>query len=160
MTNCILIKDQHILTLKKPRRGWCVAPGGKMEPGESIRESVTREFWEETGIRIKDPGLRSVFTILVEENGEIIDEWMLFTFQATESEGTLLKKSPEGILSWHPLEMIPELPMAEGDYLIFDQVLKHKKIVYGTFKYTKDYSLLSYRFEVDGELKKEYTAGN
>lgn len=50
VTNCLLIKDEKVLLLQKPRRGWWVAPGGKMESGESIKEAVIREFREETGI--------------------------------------------------------------------------------------------------------------
>ena len=42
-------KDNKVLLLKKPRRNWWVAPGGKMEPGESVKESCIREFREETG---------------------------------------------------------------------------------------------------------------
>lgn len=53
VTNCVLIKDNQILLLKKPRRGWWVAPGGKMEPGESIRDACIREFREETGVYLK-----------------------------------------------------------------------------------------------------------
>ncbi|WP_256592921.1 NUDIX domain-containing protein, partial [Pseudomonas sp. 2822-17] len=60
----------EVLTLQKPRRGWWVAPGGKMGLGETIRESVKREFWEETGVYIKDPNLKGIFTILIEENGK------------------------------------------------------------------------------------------
>lgn len=55
VTNCVLVKDGHVLLLKKPRRGWWVAPGGKMEQGESVREACVREYREETGIYLKTP---------------------------------------------------------------------------------------------------------
>ena len=40
IANLIIKKDDQVLLLKKPRRGWYVAPGGKMEPGESIFEAA------------------------------------------------------------------------------------------------------------------------
>ncbi|MBU9712113.1 NUDIX hydrolase [Evansella tamaricis] len=155
VTNCILTDQDKVLTLKKPKRGWWVAPGGKMETGESIRETVIREFWEETGITLNDPDLKGVFTILIEENGEIVDEWMMFTFHSTDFKGELLKESPEGILAWHPKEMVKDLPMAAGDYHIWKHVLTGEGIMYGTFHYTKDFELLAYRFDVNGKHIKK-----
>ena len=29
IVNLLVVKDNHVLLLKKPRRGWYVAPGGK-----------------------------------------------------------------------------------------------------------------------------------
>ena len=48
IANLLVIKDGQVLLLKKPRRDWYVAPGGKMESGESIFEAAVREFKEET----------------------------------------------------------------------------------------------------------------
>ena len=50
IANLIAIKDDRVLLLQKPRRGWYVAPGGKMESGESIYEAAVREFKEETNV--------------------------------------------------------------------------------------------------------------
>ncbi|SDZ34723.1 8-oxo-dGTP diphosphatase [Evansella caseinilytica] len=149
VTNCILTVEDKVLMLQKPRRGWWVAPGGKMESGESVRDSVVREFFEETGIQLKDAKLRGIFTIVVEEKGKVIDEWMMLTFQATAYSGELLEQSPEGILAWQPLDAVTDLPMAPGDYHIFHHVLQSAELVYGTFTYTKDFQLIAYRLETD-----------
>ncbi|ADU31771.1 8-oxo-dGTP diphosphatase [Evansella cellulosilytica] len=156
VTNCILKKGQHVLTLKKPRRGWWVAPGGKMELGESIRESTMREFYEETGIQVKEPELRGIFTIIIEKDDRVVREWMMFTFEATSYEGTLLKESPEGQLAWHDANDVQQLPMAPGDYHIWEHVLENKGLMYGSFTYTEDFELLSYRLDADGHPIKEY----
>ncbi len=86
--------------LQKPRRGWWVAPGGKMEPGESVRDSCIREFREETGIYLKNPQLKGIFTFIMKENDQLVSEWMMFTFLATDSDGmsleNLMKESSNG----------------------------------------------------------------
>ncbi|MDG5786606.1 8-oxo-dGTP diphosphatase [Evansella sp. AB-P1] len=155
VTNCILLKDNQALSLKKPSRGWWVAPGGKMEVGESIRESVKREFYEETGLKLIDPELKGIFTIVVEEENEVIDEWMMFTFFSTQFTGELLENSPEGLLAWQPIQSLQQLPMAPGDYFIFDHILQNKEIMYGTFVYTKEFKLLDYR--LDSNLNNDKT---
>ncbi|UCZ52634.1 8-oxo-dGTP diphosphatase [Bacillus shivajii] len=150
VTNCLLTNEDEVLMLKKPSKGWWVAPGGKMEQRESILESVTREFIEETGLKIKEPELRGIFTIIIEEKGNVVDEWMMFTFHAKDHSGKLLEESPEGQLAWQKKDAFLNLPMARGDYEIFDHVLKGEGIMYGNFTYSKSYELLSYRLEVAG----------
>jgi 8-oxo-dGTP diphosphatase len=144
VTNCILLDKQtnKVLLLKKPRRGWWVAPGGKMEPGETISEAVTREFEEETGIIVKEPELRGVFTIVVENKGQVVDEWMMFTFFANKYEGSLLDESPEGELFWQEVGDIAALPKAEGDQVFFEHILNEENVLIKKFRYTPDYELL------------------
>ncbi len=84
VVNCILRQDHRILMLKKPRRGWWVAPGGKVEPGESLSEAVLREYQEETGLLPVSPQLRGVFSVILREGDRLTNHWMLFTFY-TES---------------------------------------------------------------------------
>ena len=33
IANLLVVKDNQVLLLKKPRRDWYVAPGGKMDSG-------------------------------------------------------------------------------------------------------------------------------
>lgn len=147
VTNCVLLKDDKVLMLQKPRRGWWVAPGGKMEPGESIRDTVVREYREETGIYLKNPQIKGVFTIIIKDGDQTIDEWMLFTFFATEFDGVMVEESEEGKLAWHKADTIASLPMAPGDHHIIDYLTKAAGTLYGTFTYTKEFELLSYRLD-------------
>lgn len=147
VTNCVLVKDGKVLLLQKPKRGWWVAPGGKMEQGESVREACIREYREETGIYLKNPKLKGVFTIVVKDQAQTISEWMMFTFFADQFAGENVPYCEEGKLEWHPLETIRQLPMAPGDYHILDYALKGSEVMYGTFIYTEDFELLSYRLD-------------
>ncbi|WP_152446644.1 8-oxo-dGTP diphosphatase [Bacillus sp. THAF10] len=147
VTNCVLTKDDQVLLLQKPRRGWWVAPGGKMEQGESIKDSVVREYREETGIYLKNPALKGVFTFIIKDGNDIVSEWMMFTFLATEFDGQNVSESEEGKLEWHKQEEVGKLPMAPGDYHILDYLMKGSGMIYGTFTYTPDFELLSYRLD-------------
>ncbi|MBB6453581.1 8-oxo-dGTP diphosphatase [Salirhabdus euzebyi] len=143
VTNCILVVDQQILMLKKPRRNWYVAPGGKMEQGEHIKESVKREFKEETGLTLIDPKINGIFTFIIRDEEKVVQEWMLFTFYCENYEGKQLDFCREGELEWVSIEEAVLKPMAEGDRKIFEHAIKSDEILYGTFTYTSDYNLLA-----------------
>ncbi len=147
VTNCVLRKGNEVLLLQKPRRGWWVAPGGKMEPGESVKEACVREFREETGIYVKNPKIKGIFTFIIKENNVVQSEWMMFTFMADEFDGQHLETSEEGLLEWMDISELKNLPMAEGDYHILDYMVHGNGLIYGTFTYTPDFTLLSYRLD-------------
>ncbi|GGH76084.1 8-oxo-dGTP diphosphatase [Pullulanibacillus pueri] len=147
VTNCLLQEEDKILLLQKPSRHWWVAPGGKMESGESVKDSVIREFREETGLYLKDPTLKGVFTFVIKNGKDIESEWMMFTFFADHYDGQIFEESAEGRLLWQPTEAIKDLPMAEGDRHLLDYVLHGQGMIFGTFYYTPDFELLSYRLE-------------
>ncbi|OEH92250.1 8-oxo-dGTP diphosphatase [Bacillus solimangrovi] len=147
VTNCVLKQDNKILLLQKPRRGWWVAPGGKMEQGESIKDSVVREFREETGIYLKNPNVKGIFTFTIKDGDQVVSEWMMFTFFADEFDGENVDESEEGKIGWHEIDVLSELPMAPGDYHIIDYVVKGHGTIYGNFTYTPDFQLLSYRLD-------------
>ncbi|APT45204.1 MULTISPECIES: 8-oxo-dGTP diphosphatase [Bacillus] len=151
VTNCVLHHEDQVLLLQKPRRGWWVAPGGKMESGESVKDSVVREYREETGIYILNPQLKGVFTFIIKEGDQIVQEWMMFTFMADSFTGKNVTESEEGILKWHDVKDVPHLPMAPGDSHILDFMLKGKGLLHGTFTYTPDFELIAYRLDPQGE---------
>lgn len=142
VANCILKVNNSVLMLKKPRRGWYVAPGGKMEAGENIKDSVVREFREETGLHIENPVLKGSFTFIMREEEKTAQEWMMFTFYSSSYSGDLLDVSEEGELEWVPVDEVLQKPMAEGDREIFKHILNSEDQVYGTFVYTTDFRLI------------------
>lgn len=147
IVNLIVEKDGNVLLLKKPRRGWYVAPGGKMDAGESILETAVREFTEETGARPVDPYLKGVYTMVIRDGEDTVDEWMLFTFAARDLTGTPMTDTVEGKLEWHPVESLRTLPMAEGDRTNLLFATSGEGIQYGTFTYTEDFELLDEKIQ-------------
>ncbi|MFC7688185.1 NUDIX domain-containing protein [Ureibacillus sp. GCM10028918] len=151
IANLLAIQDGKVLLLQKPRRGWYVAPGGKMESGESIYEAAQREFWEETNLKPTNPHLKGVYTMIIKDGEKTVDEWMLYTFVSYGTVGEQFKETREGVLEWHPIEALRKLPMAEGDRnnLLFAAL--DEGVQYGTFTYTTDYELIDERFQSSKE---------
>ncbi|MFC4768356.1 NUDIX hydrolase [Effusibacillus consociatus] len=147
VANCILRKGDQLLMLQKPRRGWWVAPGGKVEIGESLLEAVVREFQEETGLALIRPELRGVFTVLLQEGEELVDHWMLFTFYTESFTGQLNTICEEGNLEWIGIDTLEHRPMAEGDRIFLKHIVHHPTVLTGKFTYTPDYELLGWKPE-------------
>ena len=142
IANLLAVQNDQVLLLQKPRRGWYVAPGGKMESGESIYEAAIREFQEETNVTPQNVHLKGVYTMIIKNGEQVVDEWMLYTFLAKGIEGTPFEETREGKLGWHPVESLHTLPMAEGDRTNLLFAALEKGIQYGTFEYTEDYELI------------------
>lgn len=155
IANLIVVKDNQVLLLKKPRRNWYVAPGGKMESGESIYHAAIREFQEETNTTPVNPHLKGVYTMIVQDEEQGNHEWMLFTFVAHDLEGIPFDITKEGVLEWHPVEALSHLPMAEGDRTNLQYAVAGKGVQYGTFVYTSDFELLKEEIQVSYEGEKE-----
>ncbi|MGH2319298.1 NUDIX domain-containing protein [Planococcus sp. SE5232] len=142
IANLLVIKNGQVLLLKKPRRDWYVAPGGKMEAGESIFEAAVREFKEETNATPIGTHLKGVYTMMIQENDQIVDEWMLYTFAANNLAGDIFEETTEGLLEWHPVGELAFLPMAEGDRTNLQFAANRPGIQYGTFYYTPEFQLI------------------
>lgn len=134
--------------LYKAHRDWWVAPGGKRETSESIVDTCIREYQEETGLTVVDLHLACIFTVVVQSDQQVVEEWMLYTFVCREASGELLTESDEGMLAWQHTNEVFSLPMAEGDKVILNHVLNGSGILVGTFFYTEDYQLLDMRYQV------------
>lgn len=151
IANLLVKKDDKVLLLKKPRRGWYVAPGGKIESGESVFEAASREFREETGTIAIKPHLKGVYTMVIRRGEEVVNEWMLFTFLAEDLEGMPYKETREGVLEWHSIENLKHLPMAEGDRTNLLFAVEQSGTQYGTFTYTEEFQLLEQKIQISCE---------
>lgn len=115
LTNLCLIEDTStnkvVLQYRSPERykKWSgyAFPGGHIEEGESLVESVIREVYEETGLTIVDPKLVAVKDWSLDDGGRYI----VFCYKATKFSGQL-RSSEEGEVSWVEKDQLEQLDLS------------------------------------------------
>ena len=105
-TLCLIRRGGEILLQDRLKKDWpgLTLPGGHVEPGESIVDSVIREMKEETGLTIRDPRLKGIKQFPIEGG-----RYIVFLFEATEFEGEP-RSSEEGRVAWYRREEVVSLP--------------------------------------------------
>ena len=95
-TLCLVYRPGQVLLQNRVKKDWqgYALPGGHVEPGESIVDSVIREMKEETGLTICEPKLCGIKQFPI-ENGRYI----VFLFETDRFEGELVSSS-EGAMEW------------------------------------------------------------
>ena len=104
-TLCMVCRDNEILLqnrVKTDWRGYCF-PGGHVEPGESIVDSVIREMKEETGLTIQNPRLCGMKQFPIDGG-----RYLVFFFKTCAFTGQLTS-SEEGDVEWIRREDLPNL---------------------------------------------------
>jgi len=136
------LRDAKVLVMhrkQEPNLGLWIAPGGKIDPGESPYEAAQREFTEETGLVAQDLQLRGLCTLVPLLKQHL---WFIFIFVTTEFQGTLSTDCEEGDLAWVALEeYLTSLPKPQADEVFAPKIL------------TTDAGLFQAKFEYDAEVK-------
>lgn len=105
LTNmCLVCDGKRILVQEKTGTkcdGGLVFPGGHIEHGEPLRDSVIREIKEETGLTIANPKLCGFKDWLVDDMRYIVILYKADTFTGE------LKSSDEGRVFWLDRKDIP-----------------------------------------------------
>lgn len=107
LTNmCLVYDNDRILVQEKVGTmysGGLVFPGGHIEAGESLTNSVIREIREETGLTIKNPQPCG-YKDWIEDDGT---RYLVLLYKTNQFEGEL-KASDEGRVFWLDKEDIPK----------------------------------------------------
>ena len=93
---CMIYREDELLLqdrVKTDWRGYCF-PGGHVEPGESIVDSVFREMKEEAGLTVKELRLCGIKQFPIEGG-----RYLVFLFKTDAFEGEL-RSSDEGKMEW------------------------------------------------------------
>ncbi|WUB50161.1 NUDIX hydrolase [Streptomyces griseorubiginosus] len=95
------------LLLGRHLRGTWELPGGTVEPGESLEETVVRELREETGIESRPTDVRLLGTLLDDVDGVVR---MTVASEVTAWRGEPSDQPDErvGDWRWFPLDRLPE----------------------------------------------------
>jgi protein-S-isoprenylcysteine O-methyltransferase Ste14/8-oxo-dGTP pyrophosphatase MutT (NUDIX family) len=137
------LRDDQVLLVrrtKEPNRGLWVAPGGKIEQGESPAECAVREMREETGLAIERPVLRAVMT---ETSPRPDYQWLTFIFVAWDFDGTFSPARDIGEFRWVSVDEVTKLPIPPADAVFFPRLLQDGSTFTAKFEYDADLNLLS-----------------
>ncbi|MDH5793615.1 MAG: NUDIX hydrolase [Candidatus Bathyarchaeota archaeon] len=100
----VIIKDGKILLEKRknePGKGKWSVPGGLVELGESVEQTVMREVEEETGLEVEKPEhIDVVDNIIRDESGRVKYHFVIIDYFMKLKGGTLKAASDAEELRW------------------------------------------------------------
>lgn len=114
-TLCLISRGEEILLQNRVKDDWrgYALPGGHIEPGESIVDSVIREMKEETGLTIQKPKLCGIKQFPIDGG-----RYLVFLFKTDRFTGELCS-SQEGKMEWVKRQDISHISaVADLDELI------------------------------------------
>jgi ADP-ribose pyrophosphatase YjhB (NUDIX family) len=129
-TAIIPYPDDQILLIKRNTRpfvGYWALPGGRMDPGETIEQTIVREVKEETGL---DVAVQSVVGEYVERGVKDAVDYEYFpTCFVVKVVGGDLRKQDSEIqqMQLFSLEKLPQPLAFEHDQMIKDYLKKTKE---------------------------------
>jgi acetyl-CoA carboxylase carboxyl transferase subunit beta len=108
----VVVADGAILLVQRghePQLGRWSVPGGRVEPGETLRQAATREAYEETGLEVRVG--RELWSLLIPDGDRTFE---VHDFAATVTGGTLRAGDDAADVRWIPFEELEDLPLTDG----------------------------------------------
>ena len=107
----VLFHENRVLLVKRgksPAKGLWAIPGGKINPGEQMKDALKREFMEETGIEIKVGDVVYVFDAI-----DIPDfHYVIIDFAVEIISGKPRAGDDAEEVKWFKKEELREFPVA------------------------------------------------
>ena len=113
----VIIQNGKILLEKRksePGKGKWSIPGGLVELGESVSQTVVREVVEETGLEVCEPKLIDVVDNVVrDENGEVKYHFVIVDYFVKLKGGNMKASSDAEELQWVPLSEVEKYDLTK-----------------------------------------------
>ena len=110
VTNMCMVYDGDKVVAQKREKKWAgiAFPGGHVEYGESFTDSVIREVYEETGLKIESPRLCGIDNWMCDDGSR----YVILLYKTNKFTGEL-RSSDEGEVFWTTLEEFKTLPLSK-----------------------------------------------
>ncbi len=123
VVGAVVVDDDRLLLVERsapPGLGLWALPGGRVEPGETLREAVARETREETGLTVEvgdvawagdsiGPGRPPEWHFM------IVDFW-------AEGRGEAVAGDDAAAVAWVPITALRQHPMVDTMYDLIDRL--------------------------------------
>ena len=113
----VIIKDGKILLEKRknePGKGKWSIPGGLVELGENVEQTVMREVEEETGLEVEKPEhIDVVDNIIRDESGRVKYHFVIIDYFMRLKGGTLKAASDAEELKWVSLSDVEKYDLTK-----------------------------------------------
>lgn len=124
-TDGVIIKDRKILLIKrknKPYKDKWALPGGFIEYGEKVEESVVREVYEETGLKTK---IIDLFGVYSDPNRDPRGHTITIVYLLEILDGKLKSGDDAADLKFFNLKKLPDLSF-DHNIIIKDIIRRNK----------------------------------
>ena len=107
----VIVADGAILLVQRghePQLGRWSVPGGRVEPGETLRQTAAREAYEETGLEVRIGA--ELWNLTIPDGDRSFE---VHDFAATVTGGSLRAGDDAADVRWIPLDELDLLPLTE-----------------------------------------------
>ncbi len=148
MVICMVTCGDQILLVNRnspPYKGYWALIGGKMESDESVEEAAAREIREETGLKTKIEGIRSVIHERLKEDKSVVFSGVVFLAHA-ETEENRVRGTKEGQLKWFWINELKDEKVVPQDVWMVEKFLENPPITISHLEIRqKDGKVLGFR---------------
>jgi ADP-ribose pyrophosphatase YjhB (NUDIX family) len=100
---------------REPSKGLWTLPGGRLEPGETLREAIVREVREETGVDIDVDGLIGVAEwISRDDDGALAHHYVILDFTARPRGRDIRHGDDAADVRWVPAGELSDMQLTSG----------------------------------------------
>jgi len=107
----VIVADGAILLVQRghePQLGRWSVPGGRQEPGETLRQTAAREAYEETGLEVRIGA--ELWNLTITDGDRTFE---VHDFAATVTGGSLRAGDDAADVRWIPLDELDLLSLTE-----------------------------------------------